>query len=485
MANSTAGVPFSIPVGAALLGLANLFAQQPQAAAIGYTIYAIAGAGPFMFPGYNTTAAKIKNLTSNFHIADYSSVLSDLFLPSNELLAETSTVLVTENSAIPLTQAPSTPEDIVGVDSVPHGTSVETEPETFAAEATSESDERIDNDEPVDSLNHNFMYQVPTTSSATAIETEQAVLETVHGQDLPEKSGTPVSDEVIVDMTTSSNIRSLFTRIANMIPTVPSVPTATTDTNLHTSSPPLILTVEPSSNIDLPLPSDDAHALQGATFDEAGLSLSFSERLINTWLLGSTVVLPIWLWLGYVYLIGGHGNRWRYFKASVGVYYALVVAGIAYYDGPWKELLALRQLEKTWTTFSILQLGTAFQVHCEAIMVQLPWAKSVAYAVVLAVEIFCVVGSIPNFGEVGLVAAIAYVYLLWLLTIILRPLPLGIMMIWSAPMGSLYWALTTLYTYPLLLSIRVSQWLDPLLALVYDWSIRSWLHSFTGPSCAL
>jgi hypothetical protein len=100
MANSTAGVPFSIPVGAALLGLANLFAQQPQAAAIGYTIYAIAGAGPFMFPDYNTTAAKIKNLTSNFHIADYSSVLSDLLLPSNEFLAETSTVLVTENSAI-------------------------------------------------------------------------------------------------------------------------------------------------------------------------------------------------------------------------------------------------------------------------------------------------------------------------------------------------------------------------------------------------
>jgi hypothetical protein len=532
MANSTAGVPFSIPVGAALLGLANLFAQQPQAAAIGYTIYAIAEAGPFMFPDYNTTAAKIKNLTSNFHIADYSSVLSDLFQPSNELLAETPTVLVTENSAIPLTQAPSTPEDIVSVDSVPHGTSGETEPETFAAEATSESDERIDNDEPVDSLNHDFMYQVPTTSSAMAIETEQAVLETAHGQDLPEKSGTPVSDEVIVDMTTSSNIRSLFARITNKIPTVPSVPTATTDTNLHTSSPPLILMVEPSSNIDLPLPSDeadtlslcssvtteplppvdvplppdtldsssvpsvhtmeplspfdvpfpsdDAHALQGATFDEAGLSLSFSERLINTWLLGSTIILPIWLWLSYVYLIGGHGNRWRYFKASVGVYYAFVVAGIAYYDGPWKEPLALCKLEKTWTTFSILQLGTAFQVYCDAIMVQLPWVKSVAYAVVLAVEIFCVVGSIPNFGEVGLVAAIAYVYLLWLLTIILRPLPLGIMMVWSAPMGFLYWALTTLYTYPLLLSIRVSQWLDPLLALVYDWSIPIMAPFFHG-----
>jgi hypothetical protein len=506
MANSTAGVPFSVPVGAALLGLANLFAQQPQAAAIGYTIYAIAEAGPFMFPDYNTTAAKIKNLTSNFHIADYSSVLSDLFQASNELLAETPTVLVTENSAIPLTQAPSTPEDIVSVDSVPHGTSVETEPETFATEATAQSDECIDNDEPVDSLNHDFIYQVPTTSSATAIETEQAVLEIAHDQDLPEKSDTPVFDEVIVDMTTSSNIRSFFARMTNKVPTVPSVPTATTDTDLHTSSPPLILTVEPSSNIDLPLssdevdtlslrssvtteplppvdvllPSDDAHAIQGATFDEAGLSLSFSESLINTWLLDSIVVLPVWLWLGYVYLIRGHESRWRYSKASVGVYYGIVVAGIAYYGGPWKELSALCQLAQTWTTFSILQLGTSFQVHSDTIIVQLPWVKSVAYAVVLAVEILCVVGSIPNFGEVDLVAAIAYVYLLWLLTIILRPLPLGIVIIWSVPMGFLYWAFTTLYTYPLLLSIRVSQWLDPLLVLVYDWSMPIMAPFFRG-----
>jgi hypothetical protein len=71
MANATVSMPNGTGLGAVLFGLAQLFVQDPQVAAISYTVYALAEIAPYLLPDYNTTTAKVTNFTSNTHASGY------------------------------------------------------------------------------------------------------------------------------------------------------------------------------------------------------------------------------------------------------------------------------------------------------------------------------------------------------------------------------------------------------------------------------
>jgi hypothetical protein len=104
MANATVSMPNGTGIGAVLFGLAQLFVQDPQVAAISYTVYALAEIAPYLLPDYNTTTAKITNFTSNTHASGYQWLSWHLFESStSELVPETQTVLVTESSAVSTT----------------------------------------------------------------------------------------------------------------------------------------------------------------------------------------------------------------------------------------------------------------------------------------------------------------------------------------------------------------------------------------------
>jgi hypothetical protein len=202
MANSMAGTPFGTAVGVVLFGFANLFAQHPQAAAIGYSLYTLTEIAPYVLPNYNTTAAKIRSFTSYPLVSDLDSASSNTFQDSfSELLGETSTVPVTESSVIPPIPTSTTPDDIASDDSLTNSTSAESEPTTVTTETIAlESEVQDASDERIESTasEHHML----TISSGTSVESEPATstaAETVPESEVPAFSDERIDTEAPVD----------------------------------------------------------------------------------------------------------------------------------------------------------------------------------------------------------------------------------------------------------------------------------------------
>jgi hypothetical protein len=137
MSIATASMPYGTALGAVLFGLVHLFIEDPQVAVIGYAVYSLAEIAPYLLPDYNTTAAKIANLASITHGASYQlPSLQVLESSTGGLIPETQTVLITESSAVPTSETPTTSYATTSVDSLARPIAVESEPVTIVAAGT-------------------------------------------------------------------------------------------------------------------------------------------------------------------------------------------------------------------------------------------------------------------------------------------------------------------------------------------------------------
>jgi hypothetical protein len=401
MANSTAGMPSGTAVGAVLFGLANLFAQHPQAAAIGYSLYTLTEIAPYVFPDYNTTAAKIKSFASYPQVSDYNSASSNLFQPfTSELLAKTLTVLVTDGSVIPPIQTPITPDDIVSLDPLTNGTLAEIDPTTITTETTApEAEEQVDNALPVslppipttESTDFGYILgaltwpankiltaeDILTAPAATHTALDSLSLSLMHTTEPLSSVNAPVRPiELDTGSTNTGYISGVIAWISNKIPTLPSIPTTT---------------LKPLPPIKVPLPSYNAHVTQGMKFHKTGLSPPrLAQRLnANARSFGPVACALLFIAGIYGFIIHGSANRRRYFARSALV---LTAACLAYYTS-WDQLETLWWAAKTCTTVLDLQLRTIFNtiLHPAALIPSWNWWKQSAYTLVMAAEIWSVI----------------------------------------------------------------------------------------------
>jgi hypothetical protein len=210
MANSTAGMPFGTAVGAVLFGLANLFAQHPQAVAIRHSLYTITEIAPYVFPDYITTAAKIKSFASYPQVSDRNPASSNFFQAlTSEIFAQTPTVLITESSVIPPIQTSTTPDDIISVDSLTNGTSAESEPATVSTETTAlEGEVQESSDERIENITPDFPHQISTIFGGTTVENQSATSSaagTALKSEVPAASNERIDNEERVETLSSVN----------------------------------------------------------------------------------------------------------------------------------------------------------------------------------------------------------------------------------------------------------------------------------------
>lgn len=69
-----------------MFAFGNYFINQPYAAAVGYTIYAVVEAAPHFLPDYNTAAEKLKSVASNFGASGTSSTASNILVDETTIV---------------------------------------------------------------------------------------------------------------------------------------------------------------------------------------------------------------------------------------------------------------------------------------------------------------------------------------------------------------------------------------------------------------
>jgi hypothetical protein len=398
MANSTAGMPFGTAVGAVLFGLANLFAQHPQAVAIGHSLYTITEIAPYVFPDYITTAAKIKSFASYPQVSDRNPASSNFFQAlTSEIFAQTPTVLITESSVIPPIQTSTTPDDIISVDSLTNGTSAESEPATVSTETTAlEGEVQESSDERIENITPDFPHQISTIFGGTTVENQSATSSaagTALKSEVPAASNERIDNEERVETLSSVNAPVPSVELDTENTNTGYIPRAIAWITNKIPTPHSISTTipKPLPPINVPLPSDNAHATQGTTFDNTG---PFFPRLVEWLNANAPSFVPVAYALLFIpgiygFIIHGSTNQRRYFARSALV---LTVACLAYYTS-WNQLETLRRAAKTCTTVLDQQLRTILNtiLHLAALIPSWNWWKQTAYTLVMAAEIWSVI----------------------------------------------------------------------------------------------
>jgi hypothetical protein len=417
MANATMSI--STVAAGALFALGNLFVQQPYAAAVAYTLYAVAENGPRFLPTYNTTAEKVNSILSNLGPQQYISMAHDDFVDEAGIISvsETPRIPVIETSSTqaytpdtttsgriyvyggtPFMLKESSPtlssvvdeiatDDDTNDENTAHKSTVERATTNEAttliagtkkspeAETTSENFEYPASSEVTGtSLNSHISNQPSTTPSAVVDETrESPKAEEISEQpsktpDIVDEEMTTVSQErstppVISSLPNELEMESKDETESMLVDELVNEPGISIDTSTashsSTGSP-----VTPSSTRVVPQPtdSDDHSKVTGdvaahIAFPSYAELLDSSRTLVRPFAL--FVVIPLILLGIYNRFIRNHEVRQDYFRFVVGTFYACVVAYLAFHIGPSGILAEMSQPVFTAIDISRFSIGYA------------------------------------------------------------------------------------------------------------------------------